>query len=474
MVARQEKSAGRRRNAPVHGAEEQALGAMSSLPAVIANGPACATPPHEMEVIAIPRSQGQVLERAWKGGRGYALRFLAYGERRYITLGSERDGWTRKRAEEELQNILADVRRGLWVPPDRNGRTRGHTRDGPETAPLFGPFARDWLTARRAEVRPRSHEYLEWALGHLLPYFADWPLCEIDVEAVDGYRRHKSEQADLRRHALQRRKPLTDEHGRVLRPVSPTSINKTIEVLQSILALAVEYGHLAANPAAGRRRRLKPQPRRPVHLDAAAQIQALLDAAAQLDREPYWRSSDRRAIVATLLFAGPRAHELCHLLWRDVDLANGRIHIGRSKTQAGLREIRLLHILRDELAAHEARSHRPGPDDLVFPTGAGGVRDKDNLRNRVLAAAVERADQLLAERGQTPLPRALTPHKLRHTFASILVACGEDPASVMAQLGHTDPKFTLRVYTHVMRRDPVDRARLRALVEGEIFPGDRG
>jgi integrase len=269
---------------------------------------------------------------------------------------------------------------------------------------------------------------------------------------------------------LQRRKPLTDEHGRVLRPLSPTSINKTIEVLQSILALAVEYGHLPANPAAGRRRRLKPQPRRPVHLDAAAQIQALLDAAAQLDREPYWRSNDRRAIVATLLFAGPRAHELCHLLWRDVDLANGRIHVGRSKTQAGLREIRLLPILRDELAAHEAHAHRPGPDDLVFPTGAGGLRDKDNLRNRVLAAAVERADQLLAERGQTPLPRALTPHQLRHTFASILVACGEDPASVMAQLGHTDPKFTLRVYTHVMRRDPVDRARLRPLVEGEIFP----
>jgi integrase len=100
----------------------------------------------------------------------------------------------------------------------------------------------------------------------------------------------------------------------------------------------------------------------------------------------------------------------------------------------------------------------------VFPTGTGGLRDKDNLRNRILAAAVNRADQLLQKRGQTPLPKGLTPHKLRHTFASILVACGEDPASVMAQLGHTDPKFTLRVYTHVMRRDPAERRRLKALV----------
>ncbi len=34
----------------------------------------------------------------------------------------------------------------------------------------------------------------------------------------------------------------------------------------------------------------------------------------------------------------------------------------------------------------------------------------------------------------------------------------------MAQLGHTDPKFTLRVYTHVMRRDPAERQRLKALL----------
>jgi len=71
------------------------------------------------------------------------------------------------------------------------------------------------------------------------------------------------------------------------------------------------------------------------------------------------------------------------------------------------------------------------------------------------------------ERGEVPLPKGVTPHKLRHTFASTLIACGEDPASVMAQLGHTDPKFTLRVYTHMMRRSPAERARLKALIRGD-------
>lgn len=413
------------------------------------------------------RSQGQVLERAWKRGRGYALRFNAYGERQYLTLGLETEGWTRKRAEEELQNILADVRRGIWIPPEKNRHgCNGHDGEA-DDVPLFGPFALGLVMARKGEVSANTHGYQEWALSHLLPYFADWPVETIDIEAVDAYRRHKVEQADLRRRAIERRKPLRDDDGRILRPLSPTSINKTIEVLQSILAMAVEYGHLPVNPAAGRRRRLKLPPRRPVHLDTAEQIIGLLDACAEMDRDPYWRTNDRRAIIATLIFAGPRAHELCHMLWRDVDLANGRIDIGRSKTQAGLREIRLLPILRDELAAHKARAYRSGPDDLVFPTGTGGTRDKDNLRNRILAAAVDHADQLLQQRNQTPLPKGVTPHKLRHTFASILVACGEDPASVMAQLGHTDPKFTLRVYTHVMRRDPAERQRLKALVHGD-------
>jgi integrase len=77
-----------------------------------------------------------------------------------------------------------------------------------------------------------------------------------------------------------------------------------------------------------------------------------------------------------------------------------------------------------------------------------------------MVPVVARADELLAERGEHPLPAGVTAHKLRHTFASMLVALGKDPAYVMAQLGHADPKFTLRVYTHVMRRGDDERQAL--------------
>ena len=412
------------------------------------------------------RSEGTVVERRWKRGRGYALRFRAYGERHYVTLGLVADGWNRRAAEEELANILADVRRGIWVPPNRNKRHREERARAPEAPPTFGEFARGLVVARRGQVAERTIEKQEWLLGHVLPYFGDWPLSEIDIEAVDAYRAHKVRQAEARARAIERGRPERDRQGRAIPPLSAGSINNAIRFVRWVLSIALEYKYVTENAAAGRRRLLKEGQRRPVHLDTAAQIETLLDAAAELDCDPTILRDDRQALVATLVLAGPRSLELGHLLWRDVDLANGRLLIGRSKTQAGLREITMLPILRDILAAHKARAGDCDPDDLVFPTATGRRRNSDNLRG-LLHTVFERADRLLEERDHVPLPKGLGAHKLRHTFASILIATGEDPISVMAQLGHTHPGFTLRVYSHPMSGNTGERARLKALVAGE-------
>ena len=415
------------------------------------------------------RPKGEVKVREWKSGRGYALRFWAYGERQYVTLGYERDGWDRARAEEELQNVLADVRRGLWVPERKKGKTRGGAENRPSEVPPFGEFAAGLVDEREGQVAEKTTKHERWALGHLMRFFGDWPLVEIDVEAVDEYRASKVKESERRARAIERGRPQRNERGQVLRPLSARSINRTIDFLQWVLSVAIEYKRfgLAENAAEGKRRRLRERRPAPVHIDSAAQVEALLEAATELDRDPHYELAEREAILATLVFSGPRAHELCNLLWRDVDLANGRLFIGRSKTPAGLREIRMLPVLRDILAAYKATAYRGDPEDLVFPTLTGSRRDPDNLRERVLAAVLGRADELLERRGLVPLPRGLTSHKLRHAFASILVACGEDPVSVMRQIGHTDPSFTLRVYTHMMSLDPADRERLKALVRGE-------
>jgi hypothetical protein len=129
------------------------------------------------------------MERSGVRGKVYALRFQAYGQRRYLTLGAATEGWTRRRADEELKNVLADVRRAIWVPPSASGRWRRASEV--ENANLFGAFAQALLLARRGEVAPATIRYMQWALSHLMPYFADWPLQEIDVRAVDAYRAHK-------------------------------------------------------------------------------------------------------------------------------------------------------------------------------------------------------------------------------------------------------------------------------------------
>ena len=75
--------------------------------------------------------------------------------------------------------------------------------------------------------------------------------------------------------------------------INATSINKTIQRLAQILDVAVERELIDRNPARGKRRRLKQRKPPRTTLDRAEQIDALIAAARELDREA---RVDRRAI----------------------------------------------------------------------------------------------------------------------------------------------------------------------------------
>src|SRR4051794_20990577 len=96
-----------------------------------------------------PTPTGQVIEVDSRDGRTFALRFRAYGERHYVTLGSTAAGWTRERAERELRHVLADVERGVWVKPLASPI-------GGAPDPGFHSFASRWLEDRSGEVRPNT------------------------------------------------------------------------------------------------------------------------------------------------------------------------------------------------------------------------------------------------------------------------------------------------------------------------------
>jgi len=185
-------------------------------------------------------------------------------------------------------------------------------------------------------------------------------------------------------------------HERSRRALSVTSINKTITRLGQILEVAVEYGLIGANPAKGRRRRLKPQKAAPVWLDRAEHIVALLDAAGELDHHAKAKGGHdqkgglvyRRALLSTLVFAGLRIGELTALQWRDVDLAGNRLTVRASKTDAGMRQVDLLPALHDELAAYRAQA--ASTSAFVFATAAGSELIQGNIVGACLTGQYQR------------------------------------------------------------------------------------
>ncbi len=247
-------------------------------------------------------------------------------------------------------------------------------------------------------------------------------------------------------------------------PLSARTINMTVILLGAILEGAVERELIARNPARGRGRRVRERAPRRTYLDTAVQIQVLLDAAAELDRNANRdrRHIGRKAMIATLVFAGLRIGELCALRWRDVDLEAGWLLVGEAKTDAGTRRIKIRGALNAGLTRANALRTTVDANSFIFATSTGKRQSTDNLRSRVIAASVDRANKNLQARDLPPLPEGITPHSLWRTFASVLYAIGENPGVVMDEMGHTDPALALRVYR---QSSGAERARRRRFAD---------
>ncbi len=371
------------------------------------------------------RLSGKVLELDRKSGRVFALRFRAYGKRRYVTLGTAEDGWSPGKAEEELANVLADVRRGIWQPPDP---APAAAEPAPERT--FHDFASEWLETRRDEFAPRTVEDYELSLtNHLLPFFKDHKLTEITAQEVDRYKAAKVRER---------------ERKEVERPLSNRTINKTLTRLGQILDVAVRYDLIEHNPVKAKVEKLKEAKPKRARL-SGKQVQVLLQAAG----------SNRTLIATAIMAGGLRVSELTHLRWREVDLREGLINLGTSKTDAGLREIIIEPELVQLLREHKIGSKWSRPGDFVFPgRSRTKPRERNSVRTRVLYGAIAKANKLLAEEDHPALPEGITFHSLRRTYAALRAEQGEHPAVTAAQMGHVDPRMTLRVYTDVTGMRP--------------------
>ncbi|HEX5172994.1 MAG TPA: tyrosine-type recombinase/integrase [Gaiellaceae bacterium] len=357
---------------------------------------------------------------------------------------------TSAEAQTELENILADVRRGIWREPA--------TADVVEAVeePTLHVLASEWVERRRHEVDARTVEHWRWALSnHLLQFFADYRPSEITVAAVEKFKTAKLAERERRIAAIEEWwKEDPKARGRMpVRPLSNASINKCLKVLAQVLDEAVELGYTDTNVARGKRRRLKADKPKRTWLELH-EVQALLAAAGK-----------HRPLIATMILAGLRVGELCSIRWRDVDLAGGKLAVADSKTDAGRRVVAVTPMLLDELKLHRADSKQTGSDDLVFGTSRGTPRNRSNITRQILQPAIDRANIELARAGRTPIEH-VTNHSLRRTFCALMYEAGATPAYVMAQMGHTDASLALEVYSKVMERKRDTGERMDALVRG--------
>ena len=151
-----------------------------------------------------------------------------------------------------------------------------------------------------------------------------------------------------------------------------------------------------------------------------------------------------RAIAHTLYGAGLRLSEALHLEVRDVDAARHLLHVRHGKgghERFAALSPRLLLILREYW-----RALRPEPP-LLFPSRrTGKVMDPQTFRNALQKAA-----------RHSGVVKHVTPHMLRHSYATHLLELGVDVRIIQQLLGHASIRTTARyaqVTSALVRRTP--------------------
>ena len=161
----------------------------------------------------------------------------------------------------------------------------------------------------------------------------------------------------------------------------------------------------------------------------------LITAPSFDDRHPDWIEARNQAVLALCYGAGLRISEALGLTRADMPLTDRLAMTGKGgKT----RIVPILPVIRKAVARYlDLCPHTPPASEPIFRGMRGGV-----LHARIIQAEVQKL------RGALGLPESATPHALRHSFATHLLAGGGDLRTIQQLLGHASLSTTQR-YTDV-------------------------
>jgi integrase/recombinase XerC len=216
-----------------------------------------------------------------------------------------------------------------------------------------------------------------------------------------------------------------------------TSVARKLACLRSFFKFLCREGHLVNNPVL-----TITTPKREKHLPQflySDEINALLELP-----NPATELGVRdRAILEVLYAGGLRLQETVNLKLRDLDLSRGYLRVFGKGAKERLAPIgiparraleRYLQVSRPVLL-----QQNPHPVDSVFLNYRGTT-----LSGRSVERMLDKYLKGLA------LERKISPHTLRHTFATHLLDNGADLRAVQELLGHVDISTT-QIYTHLTK-----------------------
>lgn len=215
-----------------------------------------------------------------------------------------------------------------------------------------------------------------------------------------------------------------------------SSIARKLSALRSFFRFLVRDGHCPHNPL-----EQVSTPKQERHLPTFLYVDECLSLLQAPDDSPLGKRD--RAILETLYATGIRVSELVGMSLHDVDFRQGYVRV----LGKGAKE-RIVPMGKPACQAIECyiKEARPllakvgqGNENALFLNKAGG-RLSDRSVRRLTDKYVE----------QTSLRRQVSPHTLRHSFATHMLENGADLRSVQELLGHANVSTT-QLYTHVTR-----------------------
>ena len=216
-------------------------------------------------------------------------------------------------------------------------------------------------------------------------------------------------------------------------PRSAASLHRMKAAVRAFFAWAAEAGEVNDNPA--RSIRMHRLPRKlPVFLTTAEKKRLLKELKGRTD----FSTLRDRAMIEVLLGTGIRLGELAALDMDDIDLDAKHLRVRAKGNVPQVKFIKtdLRTLLRRYLA--ERRRHGRPEMEALFLSNRDGRLCQRQIANR-LAHWLRKAG----------IEKELTPHGLRHTFATHLYGATNDLLVVQRALGHRDVSTT-QIYTHLV------------------------